>query len=868
MRGTRSYQGDEAFFSEGSLWRGGRAHWRAPPRGRSGRARRRDRPPSRRGLDPRAVAMGCAASAQVRPGVSVNGDDAPSSPFRGASTSGRDHRGRHPADAAPETTVAYVAAHDDFTSPAKASAPWMAASDSPPVPMSPEPVTEGLFGGGRNKSPAASPPPAAPPPPASPPPEPPKKKLTAAQQMEHDRATLHAKLQEAETLMIKATEKSIAMATMEESMIRLQKAVTIERDGRRVAEVKAEEERRARERAEERIAREIEERHNMVKRVAAAQELAAAAEDRYRKARLGEKYVDVEGKKEDDRSEHEKILEADLAAARRELAELAAAHKEARVVADVEAKVAEDRPKIDEDLERVKTDRRVKEAVQMALAKHEREASKALMKASEDKVRALEVAGVQRRQAQETAERLHQDELRRAEERHARELEAVREEMRPTRWEFEKLQEERLEDQRKHAEDRRAALDEAAREYDAALEKLRFSHAYELTALRQAHEERLDVYRREQAKSETKLTMAVEHLTVDLREALRELEKERDARMEAEANSRRDLQLREEAELEFEELCAERAAALDLVSESQRARDTAERRTKETYLEIERARHAGDKRRWIHAEENPTGRPSTADREIAALPGALGLVFDDELVARVAETRAEVHDRTAPYRAAEMDLKRYRAEGGVDPEEIEAMSSEVYKRKTALRRASETFAEALAELRRVRATELDKVEDEQRALERAMAGYDDEAAPKPEPRRRRERVAAEAKAKAKREEEERATAAQARARAESAEPGSEPASASETETETETVEEEANKENARVGSDGKAKGKAKAVVENAEPSAAESARSRASFGKRAEEKYRSVATEDADEAPRREPRKEPRRAFAFTPLAL
>ena len=217
-----------------------------------------------------------------------------------------------------------------------------------------------------------------------------------------------------------------------------------------------------------------------------------------------------------------------------------------------------------------------------------------------------------------------------------------------------------------------------------------------------------------------------------------------------------------------------------------------------------------------------------------------------------------------------MDLKRYRAEGGVDPEEIEAMSSEVYKRKTALRRASETFAEALAELRRVRATELDKVEDEQRALERAMAGYDDETAPKPEPRRRRERVAAEAEAKAKREEEERATAAQARARAESAEPESEPASASETETETESVEEEANKENARLGSDGKekAKGKAKAVVENAEPLAAESARSRASFGKRAEEKYRSVATEDADEEPRREPRKEPRRAFAFTPLAL
>ena len=814
-------------------------------------------------MDPRTVAMGCAASAQVRPGVSVNGDDAASSPFRGASTSGRDHRGRHPADAASETTVAYVAAHDDFASPAKASAPWMAASDSPPFPLSPEPVTEGLFGGSRKKSPAAGPAagpaashPAAPLPPVSPKPEPPKKKLSAAQQVEQDRATLHAKLQEAETLMIKATEKSIAMATMEESMIRLQKAVTIERDGRRVAEVKAEEERRARERVEERIAREIEERHNMVKRVAAAQELAAAAEDRYRKARLGEKYVDVEGKKEDDRSEHEKILEADLAAARRELAELAAEHKEARVVADVEAKVAEDRPKIDEDLERVKTDRRVKEAVQMALAKHEREASKALMKASEEKVRALEVAGVQRRQAQETMERLHQDELRRAEERHARELEAVREEMRPTRWEFEKLQEERLEDQRKHAEDRRAALDEAAREYDAALEKLRFSHAYELTALRQAHEERLDVYRREQAKSETKLTMAVEHLNVDLREALRELEKERDARMEAEANSRRDLRLREEAELEFEELWNERAAALDLVSESQRARDTAERRTKETYLEIERARHAGDKRRWIHAEENPTGRPSTADREIAALPGALGLVFDDELVARVAETRAEVHDLTAPYRAAEMDLKRYRAEGGVDPEEVEAMSAEVYKRKMALRRASETFAEALAKLRRVRTMELDKVVDEERALERAMAGHDDETVPKPEPRRRRERVAAEAK----REEEERANAA----RAKSAEPEPASASATESETETESVEEEANKENARVG---KEKGKTKAVVESASPPAAKSTRSRASFGKRAGEKYRSVAKED-DEETRGKPRREPKRTFSFTPLEL
>ena len=153
---TGPTRGTKRFSQKGGR-RGGRAQWRAPPRGRSGRARRRDRPPSRRGLDPRTVAMGCAASAQVRPGVSVNGDDAASSPFRGASTSGRDHRGRHPADAASETTVAYVAAHDDFASPAKASAPWMAASDSPPFPLSPEPVTEGLFGEAEKNRPRRGP---------------------------------------------------------------------------------------------------------------------------------------------------------------------------------------------------------------------------------------------------------------------------------------------------------------------------------------------------------------------------------------------------------------------------------------------------------------------------------------------------------------------------------------------------------------------------------------------------------------------------------------------------------------------------------------------------------------------------------------
>ena len=148
---TGPTRGTKRFSQKGGRRGGGRIGARHHEDVRDARGDATD-PPSRRGLDPRTVAMGCAASAQVRPGVSVNGDDAASSPFRGASTSGRDHRGRHPADAASETTVAYVAAHDDFASPAKASAPWMAASDSPPFPLSPEPVTEGLFGGSRKKS--------------------------------------------------------------------------------------------------------------------------------------------------------------------------------------------------------------------------------------------------------------------------------------------------------------------------------------------------------------------------------------------------------------------------------------------------------------------------------------------------------------------------------------------------------------------------------------------------------------------------------------------------------------------------------------------------------------------------------------------
>ena len=437
--------------------------------------------------------MGCAASAQVRPGGSAgrasgefrDDDGAYDIGHPAASTSGRDD------GALVATTVATVScAHpDDPRTPTKRRANFGASpghavdADSPPVPMSPEPVTEGLFGG-KKKTPEPTPPPAAssgaasvsaPAPAASSPPPskaPPKKKLTAAQQNEEDRATLHRKLQEAEALMIKATEKSIALATIEESMLRLQKLVLVERDGRRVAEVEAEEANRSLQRAEEKLKREMEERHVMQLRVTAAQELAGEAEDKYRELKMLDRTkekVAAESFNGGDRSEHEKILEQDLANARRELAEALAAEKEARAIKELDARTAEERPRIDEDLERVKVERRIKEAVQMALAKHEREASKALMKASEDKVRALEVASVQKRQALEVQKRNHEEELRRAEERGARAAEAAREDMRPARWEFEKLQQERLDDQKQHAEDRRVALEDAAAEYAAAI---------------------------------------------------------------------------------------------------------------------------------------------------------------------------------------------------------------------------------------------------------------------------------------------------------------------------------------------------------------------------------------------------------------
>ena len=66
---------------------------------------------------------------------------------------------------------------------------------------------------------------------------------------------------------------------------------------------------------EEKIQKEIEERHDLIARLDRANDVARHAENETRDVRLGMKYRDVEV----DRSAQEKILEADLAMVKREL---------------------------------------------------------------------------------------------------------------------------------------------------------------------------------------------------------------------------------------------------------------------------------------------------------------------------------------------------------------------------------------------------------------------------------------------------------------------------------------------------------------------------------------------------------------------
>ena len=690
--------------------------------------------------------MGCASSAQVRPrewdAPSPGLGPRPGSPVvesvESPTTSGRvDERLMRASPKARGMSrrlqVTTPPSSPGFNNKFAARLAFGGAEVDPGFPLrspllSPVAVTEGLFGTTAKKEPANPPKAeaAASKPNASGQPagtSKPPKKLTAAQQTEADRLSLRTKLHEVDDLMFKATQKSIALATMEESLIRLQHAVSVERDGRVVAETQAEKERKLRERAEEKIQKEIDERHDLIARLDRANDVARHAENEARDLRLGAKFRDAEI----DRSAQEKILEADLALCKRELAETLAKHAEERIVNDLEERMVEERPRLDEDSERTRVERKIKEAVQMALAKHEREHSVALMKASEDKVRALEVASVQRRQAMEVQDRLHQEELRRVQEAAARDAETIREEMRPTRWEIEKLQEDRVADQLKHAEERKLALEQANADYEANLEKIKLSHAYELATLRGANEDRLSVYERERSRNETKFSVLTNGLSVELADFKVKFERERELRRFAQDQSKNDLAAKNEAEKEFDVLRTQRREALDLVSEARRARDTAERRTKETYLEIERAKVAGDKRRFLHNDAEVEQRPSTAEREVDALPNALGLIFVDDLIATVATCRAEVHDLTAPKRAADLELEKYRATGGTDPSYVEAMSANAYKKTQQLERASEKLENALGALYERKNQEVKAIDDERKGLRRSLLGtYSDD----------------------------------------------------------------------------------------------------------------------------------------------
>ena len=82
-------------------------------------------------------------------------------------------------------------------------------------------------------------------------------------------------------------EKAALLATMEESLRKVQTMLRVEQDARRVAELQADEERKARYKAEADARREIETRHGVEKRVATAQKLTAEARNAREAGRTG-----------------------------------------------------------------------------------------------------------------------------------------------------------------------------------------------------------------------------------------------------------------------------------------------------------------------------------------------------------------------------------------------------------------------------------------------------------------------------------------------------------------------------------------------------------------------------------------------------
>lgn len=553
--------------------------------------------------------------------------------------------------------------------------------------------------------------------------------------IDEEHALLRKKLENAERLLIQGTEKAVSIATMEEAVERLQRMVRVEQDGRRVAELQADEERKARHEAEAESRREVEARHAMEKRVNEAQQVATEAEER------------AKTKKERSVGEVEAQLEMDLAAARRELAEVRAERLAVRTSAEVTDATLGERREIAEDIVRAKTERRMKEENQLSLAKHEAEMSIALAKAAEEKVAALEAAAVQKRQALAQKDEEHAEDVRRVDERKSREVEAARDEMRIAQEEVKALTLARVTDKEVFAREKHEALAEAGAEYEATLRKLRDSHETELAGLKAAHDQLLETLRSEKGSEEGKLRNLVDSLSQDLKSAEEAIEAERTLRVAAERAARADLEARRVAEQERAREQMYRQMAEELVGETQRARDAAERRTKEQYLEVERVKHAAAKRRALNStmHESASGAHAIAadvmgvsspggaavdDAYIEQLPNALGLEPPtDAREALVVERRTNLNDCTAAYKAALADLKRAKDLGTTEPEKLAQLSKTSAKKRDELAAAAEAFSHALHELQLAKEKELTKIRDEHEAMTSALTKYSQSSAP-------------------------------------------------------------------------------------------------------------------------------------------
>ena len=382
----------------------------------------------------------------------------------------------------------------------------------------------------------------------------------------------------------------------------------------------------------------------------------------------------------------------------------------------------EDRPRLDEDSEKTRFERRVKEEVLLAMAKHEREMTIALSKAAEDKVNALEQAAVQKRQTISQLEEFHKSELRRVEERAEKAIEAARTEMRPQRAEFEALVQQRLDDHKKFVDERKQALALAEEEYETNLDRIRQSHEAEVKGLREAAENLMATLKWEAEGEEGTRARMIEDIGRQLRDTKEILDREARLREQAEARSEADLEARRDAEKNARAAELRARDAEDRAYEAQRYVQAAERRTKQQYLEIERVRRAGEKRREIHLlEPGEMPRPNTADVAVDALEADLGLVIDDEREKALADARLAVHDATAPYRAAVADLEEYLAgvnetDNRVNPRKKLDMEKAAEECRRRLLAASETCAKLLADLEETQSGALERTRGEREGL--------------------------------------------------------------------------------------------------------------------------------------------------------